>query len=391
MDMDLQTALLVIGAIVIVIVLVHGYVTMRRRNELRIKLDRSFMGNGEPDENDLDLLRAELPNGGARVVSVTSVPPDSTVETQDNITGNGPDEGRHEPVEVVRESPATLAPAVESGSDADAQAPVASDDIPVLVESMDAATVADFVGVSVGATRRERREMAAAPVAETKTEQVPVQASLLNLDVELERPDITPEAMAAPDAGQPANDDAEVPEVIAETPGGQEAGEEQPAKADGEGEAMSAGQIESNDSDAEPGAGDRERPIVLSVLANDQPFSGRALRQALEALDMTHGEMAIFHRLDALGTPEFSMANAVEPGTFDPEVMDQTQTQGVTLFMMASRVDDPASVFENMLMVAQMLADELGGSVKDERLVELTTKSIDQRRQTLRRYRLRQA
>ena len=71
--------------------------------------------------------------------------------------------------------------------------------------------------------------------------------------------------------------------------------------------------------------------------------------------------------------------------------MEQTETPGVTLFMIADELTDPGSTYENMLMVAQMLADDLNGSVKDERRNDLTAQSIDSRRDSLRGYRLQQA
>ena len=71
MDFDLRQWLLVLGPIVIAGVLVHGYVRMRSgQNQIKMKLDKSFVSQvGETDGvDDLNLLRAELPNGGARVI-----------------------------------------------------------------------------------------------------------------------------------------------------------------------------------------------------------------------------------------------------------------------------------------------------------------------------------
>ena len=59
--------------------------------------------------------------------------------------------------------------------------------------------------------------------------------------------------------------------------------------------------------------------------------------------------------------------------------------------MIADELADPGATYENMLMVAQMLAEELDGSVKDEQRNDLTDQSIDSRRDSLRGYRLQQA
>ncbi|MDA0789576.1 MAG: cell division protein ZipA [Proteobacteria bacterium] len=71
MDFDLRQWLLILGPIFIAGVLLHGYWRMRNnRNGLRIALDKSFTSKpGEAaDLDDFALLKAELPNGGARVI-----------------------------------------------------------------------------------------------------------------------------------------------------------------------------------------------------------------------------------------------------------------------------------------------------------------------------------
>lgn len=71
-DLGLRDWLLILGPLVIAGVLVHGYWKMRRSTpKLKMSLDRDFQSRaGEAvDTDDLSLLRAELPNGGARLVS----------------------------------------------------------------------------------------------------------------------------------------------------------------------------------------------------------------------------------------------------------------------------------------------------------------------------------
>lgn len=71
-DLGLRDWLLILGPLVIAGVLVHGYWKMRRSTpKLKMSLDRDFQSRaGEAvDTDDLSLLRAELPTGGARLVS----------------------------------------------------------------------------------------------------------------------------------------------------------------------------------------------------------------------------------------------------------------------------------------------------------------------------------
>jgi cell division protein ZipA len=72
MDFGLRDWLLIIGPVFVIGVLLHGYLRMRaNRNTLKMALDKSFMSRPgerfEEKEDDLPLLKAELPNGGARV------------------------------------------------------------------------------------------------------------------------------------------------------------------------------------------------------------------------------------------------------------------------------------------------------------------------------------
>ncbi|HCC45064.1 MAG TPA: hypothetical protein DEQ32_11725, partial [Gammaproteobacteria bacterium] len=71
MDFDLRQWLLVLGPMVIAAVLVHGYIRMRAsQNQIKMKLDKAFVSQvGESTKvDDFNLLKGELPNGGARVI-----------------------------------------------------------------------------------------------------------------------------------------------------------------------------------------------------------------------------------------------------------------------------------------------------------------------------------
>ena len=72
MDFDLRQWLLILGPVIIIGVLLHGYLRMRAgQNEIKMQLDKSFVSqvDASSDVDDLSLLKAELPNGGARVIS----------------------------------------------------------------------------------------------------------------------------------------------------------------------------------------------------------------------------------------------------------------------------------------------------------------------------------
>ena len=93
-----------------------------------------------------------------------------------------------------------------------------------------------------------------------------------------------------------------------------------------------------------------EKFIVINVFADDDTFNGQELLETLVNLDMSYGEMNIFHRLNEDGVSEFRLANAVEPGTFDLADMDSMQTPGVTMFMEVHELVDPEKVYDLSLI-----------------------------------------
>jgi cell division protein ZipA len=116
------------------------------------------------------------------------------------------------------------------------------------------------------------------------------------------------------------------------------------------------------------------------VVANGH-FDGQTLLESIIELGLVYGEMSIFHRLDKNGRAEFSLANAVEPGTFDLTDMGKLQIVGVILFMRVHEVSDPIDVYDNMMDVAQKLCDEFGGKLQDESRSAMTSQTIEHCRQ----------
>lgn len=139
--------------------------------------------------------------------------------------------------------------------------------------------------------------------------------------------------------------------------------------------------------------GDRpEKFLVMHVLSREGKFRGQNLLETLVDLDMRFGEMDIFHRIDdASGEAQFSLANAVEPGTFDLSTMDQMMTPGVTLFMKVHELDDPLDVYNDMLHVADTMSEELGGEVRDQSRSVLTPQTIEHCKQDIKDYQLKHA
>lgn len=92
-------------------------------------------------------------------------------------------------------------------------------------------------------------------------------------------------------------------------------------------------------------------------------FQGEELRDALEDLNLEHGEMGIFHRYDPrLREPLFSVASLVEPGTFPIDDMASFHCPGVVLFFQPATVANPLAVYDDLVRTCHRLADRLTAS-----------------------------
>jgi len=155
---------------------------------------------------------------------------------------------------------------------------------------------------------------------------------------------------------------------------------------EGSGEARTAAASSgiSRTADAAPAnkSGDAVEPVVilLYILARpDSKLSGDRINTAVRANGMVFGEMNIFHRLDESGKPVYSLANMLEPGSFDPVNLQQVITPGVILFMQLPGPSDPLACFNHMLQSASRIADMLDAQLCNNRrqpLNEADTESL---------------
>ncbi len=277
MELELQEWLFLILGLVIVVVLVHGFwVQYFGSDRLPLKLDKRFVSTA-PESNagkDVIDLKAELPNGGARVVKVGT----SQIPVSDPAQARV----RQSAAKTPRDDPAGSTEAASRG---------AHDE---------------------GAQTNERQADAAA-----------------------------------------------------------------------------AAQAPSSASDASPLTAQQETLfLVLNVLGD---LSGQPLLESLMDQGFEYGEKSIFHRLDEAGYPKISLANAVEPGIFDIASMNALTTPGVTIFMCAHECEDAPAVFEELLLAAAHLAEDLGAQLCDDRRSAVTEQTVAHLRQTVQEFQFRRA
>ncbi|HEX2667272.1 MAG TPA: cell division protein ZipA C-terminal FtsZ-binding domain-containing protein [Gammaproteobacteria bacterium] len=112
--------------------------------------------------------------------------------------------------------------------------------------------------------------------------------------------------------------------------------------------------------------------LALHVMPRTEAhFAGAALRKVFETCNLKFGRYHAFHRLEG-GESVFSVANVVEPGTFDPGTLDANEYPGLTLFMLLPGPRGGVASYADMLATARQLAQALDGEVLDQERSTLT-------------------
>ena len=118
-----------------------------------------------------------------------------------------------------------------------------------------------------------------------------------------------------------------------------------------------------------------ELVIVLNIMsARDKRFNGLDILDVLLANGFNHGEMNIFHYFhnETDRIPVCSIANVVEPGIFELELIESVNTPGLSLFMQLPGKVDGRKAFEIMLDKGRTIAEQLEGDLCDETRSVLT-------------------
>ena len=151
--------------------------------------------------------------------------------------------------------------------------------------------------------------------------------------------------------------------------------------------------IEPEEQEAHPEEFEHSEVLVLNVAARDgRVFSGDDLLRVLITSGLKFGDMNIFHKRlskEHQGTVVFSVANMLNPGTFDLNNMDDFTTLGISFFLALPTPINNLDAFEQMLDVAQEIRATLGGDLKDDHRNAMTGQTIEHYRQRIRDFELR--
>ncbi|MBJ7549278.1 cell division protein ZipA [Marinomonas ostreistagni] len=336
MDFSLREWLILIGIIIIIGILVDGYRRYRKPQPMTISDDDDY---DDPEERKREaLLRRELPNGGARPVnrSVDSADPVMNAFENARKTARGPLTDMPHKVDAGPELDrndqfeldelASLVPERFDGYEENTSIQADKDYGDVLYDGYD---------LDVGHESEELSE-------HSDLEEIDLERSYSSVDLD--------QASQLSPASEEHTSDEEEAEI--------------------------------------------EEVIVINVFApQDNSFAGMELLQLVLNCGMRYGDMDIFHRHEEgfdKGKIQFSMANAIEPGTFNLDTMGETDCPGVSFFMGLPGPKNSMKAFDFMLETAQALVRNLGGELLDERRAPMTEQTIAHCRQRIKDFERRQ-
>ncbi len=125
--------------------------------------------------------------------------------------------------------------------------------------------------------------------------------------------------------------------------------------------------------------------VVLYILAKpNKQLVGSQVNSSAQAMGLSFGEMNIFHyRKDNRNV--FSLANMLEPGSFDASTIHDLKTTGLTVFMQIQG-DDPLDDLTEMLQRSYQLAGLLDARLCNHRREPLTEQDAENYRTQVRTF-----
>ena len=366
MELGGREILIALGALLIVAILLDGFRRVRRagKGKLRVKRRRQPIFEGD----DFDEFGSELPGGGARVVAFRDE--DGAEQLSQTIKANR----ECDPNRVTSPFRQTEATATERVEDSSAvQEPLTESE--GLIET-DGLMEADGLMES---TVAQQSAVQPNKIVETG-ERAESQFSLF--EEEASALDKSGETQQSPAA--PVNATSTESKVTKKKTRKSRAEKGKSAKDRASKRKAQQGKPAKNPSATETAD---DEVIILHLMAEQgEVFQGDELLKALITNGLRYGSLKIFHRHereDGSGDVLFSMANSVNPGTFELNAMGEFLTPGVTFMMVLADSEDPLVTFDLMLECIHGINSAIGGELKDQQRSALSQQTAEHYRQRI--------
>jgi cell division protein ZipA len=126
-----------------------------------------------------------------------------------------------------------------------------------------------------------------------------------------------------------------------------------------------------------------EPQMVLSLLVLapiGEKFRGSQIKMALKEVGFVFGKMDIYHLMEG-DDSLVSVANVLEPGTFDSEDMSSLKTPGLVIFSQLPAARSGSEMFEKWYRASRKVKAALGGRLTDLNQKPLDSDTFDRLRQ----------
>lgn len=388
--MDIKDFILIGGGILIALVIGHGFWIAWRAKREPLRLD--IVPDLIPDDmDDIERLRGELPNGGARVRNPSRHPRQQPLQL-DAAAPTLMEPTNQEPTVSVRRSrdkprvhqaPARLPQ--RAFTQDDELAGIASEPSGATAVGPGAVSDVEIDGIKSIATRApmSRFTPASSVSSAHRSSHGQIRQRLQERLAGGRKPDLSADKAAACDAqSRTVDPESERLHRAQHARSLRQREQEQRTLQQREQQQRRRANRERQQATAEAAV---EELLVLHVLAPEgQRFSGEALVTALRDQGLRYGEMNIFHRVDnATKAKIFSVANMVEPGTFDLSDLEEMRSPGMSFFLRLPGPEEATVAFSDMLHAARNVALALGGELRDEQFSMLTGQTTEHMRQRI--------
>lgn len=136
-----------------------------------------------------------------------------------------------------------------------------------------------------------------------------------------------------------------------------------------------------------------QKIVSLQLMGRDGgKLTGSMVRSALNAEGLEYGTYQIFHRQhrDQNGMESvFSVANLVEPGSFDLDMLPTSELNGLSMFMVLPGPRPGVEAFADMLATGRRLATQLQAELTDQHGSTMSRQTADHLRDSIIDYELK--
>ncbi|MCB1777179.1 MAG: hypothetical protein KDI50_07070 [Candidatus Competibacteraceae bacterium] len=131
---------------------------------------------------------------------------------------------------------------------------------------------------------------------------------------------------------------------------------------------------------------------VIAVPIGQSVFKGPDIQAVALDLNFQLGASGLFERYaeSSDGEPIFSMAHLRKPGIFEASTLDGVTTPGLLVFMSLPGPMEEIKALDLLVVIADQLAQQLGGMICDERRNRLTNKGLFHLRNEVMEFRRKQ-